>query len=123
MRARHLTILMLVTAVCVGCAVSRGMPDGEYISNPSLPTLSTLPDPTWVGSTPNPSAYGHPFRPLALVLNPIGMTLDYVFMRPLYMLGGLAPDWFGFTVDDAQTYHKHIGEPMDAKDAPRYRYE
>ena len=125
MRSRQLAILMAAAAVCVGCAVNRGMPDGEYISNPSLPSMSTLPDPHWVGYSPTANAYGHPlFRPVALALSPVGMALDYAFMRPLYMLGSLAPAWFGFTVDDAQTYHDHLPpEPMDLKDAQRYRFE
>ena len=123
MAKRQLAILLVAAAVCVGCAVSKGMPDGEYINNPSLPTLSKLPDPTWVGSNPTPNAYGHPFRPVALLLAPVGVALDWVLMKPLYMLGGVAPDWFGFTVDDSQTYHDHMGQPIEAKDAPRYRYE
>ena len=125
MRSRQLTILVVAAAICAGCAVSRGEPDGAYISNPSLPSLSTLPDPTWVGGSPTANAYGHPvFRPIALLLSPVAMALDYAFMRPLYMLGGVAPAWFGFTVDDAQTYHDHLPlEPIDVKDAPRYRYE
>ena len=123
MGKRQLMFLVLAAAVCVGCAVSKGMPDGEYITNPSLPSLSTLPDPSWVGSTPTPSAYGHPFRPVGLVLHPIGVALDWVLMKPLYMLGGLAPEWFGFTVDDSQTYHAHMGTTLETKDAPRYRWE
>ncbi|HEY7139053.1 MAG TPA: hypothetical protein VIE44_03065 [Methylomirabilota bacterium] len=120
---RQLIFLMVAAVVCVGCAVSKGIPDGEYINNPYLANSSTMPDPTWTGFSPVPSAYGHPFRPVGLVLNPIGTALDYAIMRPLYMLGSLAPGWFGFTTDDSQTYHSHIGDSMDAKDAPRYRYE
>jgi hypothetical protein len=124
MGSRQLAILMALAAVCVGCAVDKGTSDGRYINNPSLPTLSSLPDPTWVESSPTPNAYGHPFRPVALLLHPVGMALDYALIRPFYMLGGLAPEWFGFTVDDSQTYHGHIsGEPLDAKSAPHYRYE
>jgi hypothetical protein len=120
---RHLMILGLAVAICAGCAVSKGMPDGEYINNPSLPTLSTLPDPNWTGYSSVPNAYGHPLRPVGLLLSPIGVALDWVLMKPLYMLGGVAPQWFGFTVDDSQTYHAHMGEPIEAKDAPRYRFE
>lgn len=123
MGKRYLIVLVLAAAVCAGCAVSKGMPDGEWIHNPALPTLSTLPDPTWVGYTPVPNAYAHPLRPVGLLLNPIGVALDWVLWKPLYMLGGVAPEWFGFTTDDSQTYHAHMGEPMEAKDAPRYRWE
>ena len=123
MGKRHLMILVLAAAVCAGCAVSKGMQDGEYINNPSLPSLSTLPDPNWVGYSSVPSAYGHPLRPVGLLLSPIGVALDWVLMKPLYMLGGTAPQWFGFTTDDSHTYHAHMGEPIEAKDAPRYRWE
>jgi hypothetical protein len=119
MRSRQLAMLVALVAVCVGCAVDKGMPDGMYINNPSLPNLSNLPDPTWVGSAPNESGYGYPLRPIAILLSPVGMALDWALMRPFYMLGGVAPKWFGFTVDDSQAYHNSLGEPMDAKTAPR----
>ena len=136
MHARELIILALAGAVVAGCSgstlkarkddawshVSQTLPDGEWIYNPSLPTLSKLPDPQWVGADPVPNNYGHPFRPVALLLSPIGVALDYVLMRPLYMLGGLAPEWFGLTSDDAQGYQGHMPEFVISKDAPR-RYE
>ena len=86
--------------------------------NPSLPTLSTLPDPTWVGHDPVPNAYGHPFRPVAMVLYPFGVAFNWVVVEPLYMLGGLAPEWFGMTTDDALGYHSHMPELVTSKDAP-----
>jgi hypothetical protein len=137
MRWRHLIILVVAAAVGLGCSanglkarkddgwapVSQTLPDGEYIYNPSLPTLSKLPDPTWVGFSTNPSAYGHPFRPLGLILYPFGVAFDYALVRPLYMLGGLAPEWFGLNADDAQSYQGHMPELGISKDAPRYRFE
>ena len=80
-------------------------------------------DPTWVGATTSPSAYGHPFRPVGFVFHPIGVALDWVIMKPFYMLGGLAPEWFGLNTDDAQTYQSHMPELYISKDAPRYRFE
>jgi hypothetical protein len=137
MRTRHLIILVVAAAVGMGCSanslkarkddgwgrVSQTLPDGEYIYNPSLPNLSKLPDPTWVGFSSSPSAYGHPFRPLGLVLYPIGVAFDYAVVRPLYMLGGLAPEWFGLNSDDAHGYQGHMPELTISKDAPRYRFE
>ena len=76
-----------------------------------------------MGSTSTPSAYGHPFRPLGFVFHPIGVALDWVIMKPLYMLGGLAPEWFGLNTDDAHTYQSHMPELYISKDAPRYRFE
>jgi hypothetical protein len=137
MHMKELVILALAGAVVAGCAandlkarkddgwspVSQTLPDGKYIYNPSLPTLSTLPDPTWVGSESTPNAYGHLFRLPALVFHPIGVALDYALIRPLHMLGGLAPEWFGLTTDDALGYQSHMPELMISKDAPRYRHE
>ena len=137
MRTRHLIILVVAAAVGMGCSanslktqkddawgrVSQSLPDGEYIYNPSLPNLSKLPDPTWVGYSPVQSAYGHPFRPLGFILYPFGVAFDYAVVRPLYMLGGLAPEWFGLSADDAQGYQGHMPELIISKDAPRYRFE
>lgn len=137
MRSRHLIILVVAAAVGMGCSanglqarkddgwarVSQSLPDGEYIHNPSLPHLSKLPDPTWVGFSSNPNAYGHPFRPVGFVLYPIGVALDWVVMKPFYMLGGLAPEWFGLNADDAHGYQGHMPELGISKDAPRYRFE
>jgi hypothetical protein len=137
MRTSKLVILALALGVLAGCAANdlkarkddswsrlpQTLPDGRYIYNPSLPTLSSLPDPQWVGADPNPNAYGHPFRPLGILFYPIGVAFDYAVVRPLYMLGGLAPEWFGMTADDAWVYHSHMPELTISKDAPRYRYE
>ena len=68
MGTRKLIILVVAAALGAGCSasslkaskddgfkfVSQGLPDGEYIYNPSLPSLSKLPDPTWVGSHVDP---------------------------------------------------------------------
>ena len=115
MRTRNLIVLTLALAVLAGCAANdlkaskddswsrlpQTLPDGRSIYNPAVPTLSTLPDPQWAGSDSVPNAYGHPFRPVAMLFYPFGVAFDYVVVRPLYMLGGLAPEWFGMTADDA----------------------
>ena len=132
-----LVVAVAAAALAAGCSasalksqkedgwarVSQTLPDGKYIYNPSVPTLSSLPDPSWIGYDATPNAYGHMFRPLGLVFYPIGVALDWAIMRPLYMLGGLAPEWFGLDTDDAHTYQGHMPELFISKDAPRYRYE
>jgi hypothetical protein len=137
MRARQLVILAVVAAIGLGCSasglkaqkddgwvhVSQTLPDGEYIYNPSLPVMSKLQDPTWVGYSSNPNAYGHPFRPVGFVLYPVGVALDWVLVKPLYILSGLAPEWFGLNADDAWTYQLRMPELTTSKDAPRYRLE
>src|SRR5262245_35141513 len=99
MGARRLIILGVAAALVLGCSASslkqqkddawghmpQTLADGEYIYNPALPKLSTLPDPTWSGYSPVPNAYGHPFRPLGFFLHPIGVAFDWVVVRPLYM--------------------------------------
>lgn len=137
MGVRHLIIAVVALAGVVGCSASslrsqkddawghvpQSLPDGEYFYNPSLPVMSKLPDPTWVGFSPAAYEYGHPFRPFAVALHPIGVALDYAVMRPFYMLGGLAPEWFGLTSDDAQGYQGHMPELTISRDAPYRRYE
>jgi hypothetical protein len=39
------------------------------------------------------------------------------------MLAGLAPEWFGLTVDDALGYQSQMPELWTSKDAPRQRHE
>ena len=46
------------------------------------------------GGRLQPDAYGHPFRPLGIIFHPIGVAFDWAVVRPLYWLGGLAPEWF-----------------------------
>lgn len=137
MHGKKLVILAMAGAVLAGCAANdlkarkddswsvlpQTLPDGRYIHNPALPTLSTLPDPQWMGADPVPSSYGHVFRPVAMFFYPIGVAFDYAIVRPLHMLGGLAPEWFGMTADDAVGYHAHMPELVISKSAPRYRYE
>ena len=68
MRGRWLVVLMLSAVVGAGCSASRlkemkenawshmpeALPEGPWIYNPALPTMSKLPDPTWVGSIRHP---------------------------------------------------------------------
>ena len=137
MLTKKLIMLVLAGAVITGCAANdlkaqkddawsrlpQTLPDGRYIANPALPTLSTLPDPYWAGTDSVPSAYGHPLRPVGMIFYPFGVAFDWVVVKPLYMLGGLAPEWFGMTTDDAWGYHSHMPELTISKDAPKYRYE
>lgn len=136
MRARGAVVLLLAGAVLAGCAgnelrarrddawshVPQTLPDGPRIHNPALPSLSRLPDPEWVGYDAVPNGYGHPLRGIALLLHPVGVAMDWALVRPFYMLGGLAPEWFGLTVDDARVYQGHMPELVISRDAPR-RFE
>lgn len=137
MGTKGLIVLVVAAALVAGCSasslksrkddswgrVSESLPDGKYIHNPSLPTLSKLPDPTWAGSDTVPSAYGHPFRPLGFVFHPFGVALDWVLVKPFYIIAGFAPEWFGLSADDGHSYYDHMPELSTTKDAPRYRYE
>jgi hypothetical protein len=63
------------------------------------------------------------FRPVAMVFHPFGVAFNWAVIKPLYWLGGLAPEWFGMTSDDAIGYHAHLPELITSKDAPRQRWE
>jgi len=39
----------------------------------------------------DPSRAGHPLRVIAYVLNPVGVALDYLIMRPAHWLGSREP--------------------------------
>jgi hypothetical protein len=70
----------------------------------------------------SPEGYAHPYRLTAFLLHPVGVALDYVIARPFYMLAGLAPEWFGLTVEDAQRYQEHYPELVIPRDSPRLHY-
>jgi len=115
MRARFLTVLLLTALVAAGCAGSelKARKDNAWSHVPQA-----LPD----AHEPNPGGYGHPLRPLGFVLHPIGVAFDYALVRPWYMLGGLAPEWFGLTADDGYRYQDHHPELIIPRDSPR-RFE
>ena len=136
MRARTVVGVALAALVTAGCAgselrarkddawshVPQALSDSYTMDNPSLKGMSKLPDPGWVGYEPTMGGYGHPFRGLAFVMHPFGVALDYALVRPLYMLGGLAPEWFGLTAEDGQRYQSHFPDLVIPRDAPR-RFE
>ena len=70
----------------------------------------------------SPEGYAHPYRLTAFLLHPVGVALDYVIARPFYMLAGLAPEWFGLTVEDAKRYQEHYPELVIPRDSPRLHY-
>jgi hypothetical protein len=115
MRARHLLALLLVGAVALGCSAAqlKAQKDDSWKFVPR-----GLPD----NLDPNPNGYGHPFRAAAFVGYPIGYALDWILVKPFYMLGGLAPEWFGLTVEDAQKFQSHQPELVTPQNAPR-RFE
>ena len=111
MGTRKLIILVVAAALSAGCSasslkaskddgfkfVSQGLPDGRVHLQPGAPDPVEAAGPD-LGRvlTSNPSAYGHPFRPLGFVFSPDrrGASTGSI-VKPLYMLGGLAPEWFG----------------------------
>ncbi len=112
MRARVLIVLALAVLVAAGCAGSelKARKDNAWSAVPQA-----LPD----RYEPDPTGYGHPLRGAAFVLYPIGMALDYALVRPFYLLGGLAPEWFGLSTDDAQKFQSHYPELTVPRDAPQ----
>jgi hypothetical protein len=114
MRASRWVVVVVVAAFAaasLGCSAAslKSQKDGAWVFVPKA-----LPDQhDWNGG-----GYNHPLRPAAFVLHPIGVALDYV-VRPFYMLGGLAPEWFGLTVDDAQKFQAHHPEIVVPQNAPQ----
>ncbi|MBI2467540.1 MAG: hypothetical protein HYV62_06950 [Candidatus Rokubacteria bacterium] len=113
MRARAVGVLLLAVLVAAGCATPAELKSRKDNAWSDAPYA--LPDT----HRPNPNAYGHPFRLLGFALHPVGVALDYALVRPFYLLGGLAPEWFGLTVDDAQRYQLHHPELVVPQNAPK----
>jgi hypothetical protein len=113
MRAKPLIVLLLAAALGAGCSASQlqARKDNAWFS-------TALPDE----QNSNPTGYAHPLRPAAFVLYPVGVALDYALVRPFYLMAGLAPEWFGLTVDDAQKYQQHLPVLVAPQTAPQ-RFE
>jgi hypothetical protein len=114
-RGRDLIVLVLLVAVVAGCSAS-GLKAQKDDSWKYVPQAQ--PD----SYDPTPSGYGHIFRVAGILMYPVGRALDYA-VRPFYMLGGLAPEWFGLQTDDAQSFHQAHPELVIPRDAPRLYYQ
>jgi len=112
MRARYLVVLLVAAAVAVGCTAAelKAQKDDAWKMVPQA-----LPD----AHDPNPSGYAHPLRGLAFAAHPIGVALDWVLIRPFYRLAAIAPEWWGFTAEDAQRFQEHHPELLTPQNAPR----
>jgi hypothetical protein len=125
--------LTLVGTVAAGCSagtlrarkddawshVPQSLPDSPQVARSGLVSIISAPDPHWVVAEQVPNGFGHPLRGLGFALHPIGAALDYALVRPFYMLGGLAPEWFGLTNEDAARYQEHMPELSTSRTAPR----
>jgi hypothetical protein len=132
MRAKALIALTLAAAVVAGCSantlkarkgnawssVPQSIPDTPTVAN-GVGSIVNAPEPTWIAYDRVPSGYGHPFRGLGFALHPIGVALDYALVRPFYLLGGLAPEWFGLTNEDAARYQGQMPELSISRESPR----
>jgi len=112
MRAKGLTVLLLAAVLGAACSASqlKAQKDDAWSHFPQA-----LPD----NQNAAAGAYSHPLRGAAFVLYPIGVALDYALVRPFYLLAGLAPEWFGLSVDDAQKYQEHLPEFAEPKASPQ----
>jgi hypothetical protein len=112
MRARRLLVLVLVASVALGCSAAtlKSQKDGAWSFVPRA-----LPD----DYDALPNGYAHPLRPVGFLAHPIGVALEWVLVKPFYMLAGLAPEWFGLTVEDAQKFQSAWPELVTPQNAPR----
>ena len=108
MRPRHLSmqVMVLVLAVALGAGCSASQLQAQKDD-----TWSTLPRALPDGLEPGPAGFGHPLRVTAIILNPIGVALDYAFVRP-----------GDRTAEDVQKYNEHMPTLVVPKTAPQ-RYE
>jgi hypothetical protein len=115
MRSKFLAVLLLAAFVGAGCSAAALKSQKDDSIN-------------WVGqSMPDryngsPSGYGHPFRPAGFLLHPVGVALDWILVKPFYMLAGLAPEWFGLYAEDAQRFQEAFPEKGSSATAPK-KYE
>ena len=112
MRAKMLTVLLLPVVLGAACSASqlKAQKDDAWSHFPQA-----LPD----NQNAAAAGFGHPLRGAAFVLHPIGVVLDYALVRPFYLLAGLAPEWFGLSVDDGQKYQEHLPEFGEPKTSPQ----
>ena len=113
MRGKTLAVLVLAASIGFGCASGAQLKANKDNSWNDFPAAMPGPHDATAGG------YGHPFRGLAFALHPVGVALDYVLIRPFYLLGGLAPEWFGVESEDAVRYHDHLPELVNPRTAPR----
>jgi len=97
MKLSHIAIGMLTVAALGvgGCA-------GPVRSTDSFPTPMPLDLPNGIDSgliTPGWDG-SFPLRLVAFLIHPVGIALDLLVQQPLYILAGLAPPVFGYTVQD-----------------------
>lgn len=115
-RGRGLIVLLVGVAVLAGCSAAdmKARKDDSWKYVPQA-----LPD----SYDPTPGGYGHLFKFAGTLMYPVGRALDWALVRPLYMLGGLAPEWFGLQTDDAQRFRESHPELVIPRDAPRLHYQ
>jgi len=111
MRGKALAVLLLAALIGVGCSAAQLKSQKEDAWNW---TPKAMPD----SGDPSAGGYGHPFRAAGFALHPVGVALDYALVRPFYLLGSLAPEWFGLTAEDAQLYQSHHPELTVPRNAP-----
>lgn len=109
--ARWLWLVLVVALVLggAGCATTR-------TDSTSASTTRSLPS----RYDTTPDDYGHPLRITGFILYPIGLALDYLIVRPFYLLAREAPGFFGYTRDDEQAYQRRLGRDRRLPDSPRF---
>lgn len=107
--ARWLCLVVALALVLGGCASTRTT-DSTTASTPrSYPSrYDTTPDD-----------YGHPLRLVGFILYPIGLALDYLIVRPFYLIGREAPEVFGYTREDERAYQRRLGRDRGLPESPR----
>ena len=86
-----LTVAALGVGGCAGPVRSDTFPTPMPLDLPNG-IDSGLITPGWDGS--------YPLRLVAFIIHPVGVALDLLVQQPFYLVAGLAPAVFGYTVQD-----------------------
>ena len=93
-------LVALVAVLTAGCATR---PDEAVNLSQGGGMYSALDATAQVYSNPMAQApiEDHPFRWFAYLLHPIGVTMDYIFNRPIHATASTLPTVSGYTSEDA----------------------
>ena len=106
MRTTTLALGILLLATAVGCAGNReqqALADADGGYSPPVSIYSVM-DPTsliYTDVAAGASVNDNPWRWAGFLLHPVGVGLDYVPNRLIYVLPRHMPYLFGYTAEDA----------------------
>ena len=106
MRTTVLAVGILLLATAVGCAGNRqeqasADADGGYAAPASIYSVMDPTSLVYTDVAAGASVNDNPWRWAGFLLHPVGVGLDYVPNRLIYVLPRHMPYLFGYTAEDA----------------------